>query len=447
VTVAGLLAAVVLASGVPPAAVVGGQPILLAEVEARCGQPCATLTDEIRSRKWRMLETLVGEALLAGQSLPAPEPVTDAEVVAYQAAHAADFHGPPERDRAAVRFLLERERRQAVEAEAIVRQRARRPPRMEVGADAPALADRGDRVLARVGERAIRNRDVEERLALPLYRLRGALARERRRHVEALIDEGLWSAAAASRGTDPEALRAQVRSHAAPVTDADVDRYFETEVRPRSPGAEKRPDRLRPYLEFRAAQAAEDAFLAEARRGTAIRIALSEPPPPRLALGPGAGGWRGGARWPRRLVFLTSYRGATSRAMWRVVRDVAAGSHTALAVRPLLPQWDPEATAVAAAIRCAVVPGRQWEVHDAAVSADVLPDREALLRIAARLGLDPQAFAACLDRPDTLAAVAAESAAAERLGLDEPPVVLVDGRPFGGMQEAESLRDALRRGE
>jgi 2-hydroxychromene-2-carboxylate isomerase len=69
---------------------------------------------------------------------------------------------------------------------------------------------------------------------------------------------------------------------------------------------------------------------------------------------------------------------------------------------------------------------------------------EELAALAKSLGLDPQRFAACTADPASAAAVAAESAEAERLGLDEPPAVLVDGRPFTGYQTANRLRAVAR---
>jgi protein-disulfide isomerase len=143
------------------------------------------------------------------------------------------------------------------------------------------------------------------------------------------------------------------------------------------------------------------------------------------------------------LVFLTSYRGETSRAMWRVVRQLAEEPGTALAVRPLLPQWDPEATAVAVAVHCAAENGRGFELHDAAASHPTLPDGAALAVIAAQAGLAPAPFESCLARPETAAAVGRDSAAAEALGLTDPPALLVDGLVFGGVQSIDRLRAAI----
>jgi len=427
------------------AALVGPQQITVTAVDGRCGDPCARLQDDVRSRKWEALEALIDEALLEGAPEPVVPPVSDADVEAYRIEHAQDFDGPPARDRAAIRFFLTRERRRRAERELVGRERERRPPKLLVAAGDRTLIDSApERVLAEVAARRIANRDVEERLALALYRLRGALYRERLRHIETLIDEAVWSAAAADAGTSAQELRAAVTAAAPAVTDEELERYFETEVRSRNPQAEKRLDRLRPYLEFQRVREAEAQFVTNGRARLAPRVLLEAPAPPRLALEAGPGGWRGAPGAPVRVVFLTSYRGSTSRAMWPVVKELASEPGTALTVRPLLPQWDPEATAVAAAVYCAAAQDRAWELHELAAALATLPDAATLQAMGARVGLEREPFEHCLAEPGTSEAVAALSAEAERLGLTEPPVTLIGGLVFGGMQRTERLRAAVR---
>lgn len=420
-----------------------GRVVALAEVDERCGEKCARLSREATRIERQTLDDLVAEALLAGapRPLPTPLPVTDDDVERYLAAHAAEFRGPAARDRAAVRFYLERERRRELERRLVAAQRERDPPEVRtsaLGNDAPP-----DAILAEVGGRRIRRGDVEERAALPLYRLRGELARERRRHAELLLDEALWQAEARERGTSAAALRDEVARDAAVVSDAEVERYFASELRATDPEAELRPERIRPYLEFRARDAAAEAFLAAARRRHEARLRIEMPEPPRLELGPGHGGFRGGTDGGVRVILLTSYRGAASRAAWRVARDAARRPGVALAVRPLLPQWDPEATAVAAAVRCAGEQGRFWEMQDAVAEADPLPEGAALLALAGGLGLDRDAVASCLDRPEVREGILAESAEAERLGIVEPPTLLVDGRVLGRAPSPERVGAAI----
>lgn len=379
---------------------------------------------------------------------PTALPVSAAEIDAYLAAHASELRGPPERDRAAVRFFLERERRYERERALVAAERTRTPPELPGSPTARSTAsdDPSKEPLARVGGRTIRRADVEERARLGLYRLRGELARERLRRLDELIAEHLWAAAARARGVPVEVLRDEVQRGVPPVTDADIHRYFVDEVQPRDPGATESAERIRPYLEFRARHAAEQALLAAARERTPVTILLREPEPPRLALDAGPGGWRGPPKPRSHALLLTSYRGTASRRAWTELRDLAAAEGIALGVRPLLPQWDPEATAVAAAARCAAEQGRFWELHDALASADPLPDPPTITRLATSLGLDEPALAACAASAATFDAIAADSAAAEGLGLDRPPVVLLDGLVLGA-PSSDRLRAALRAGE
>ena len=421
-----------------PVVTVGEVSIELAAIDTRCGEPCVRLAAEVQTRKAGTLDTLVGEALLANAPPVVPAPVSEVAVDTYLAEHAADFHGPAVRDRAAVRFFLEREARRDATKTVIATERARRPPEIRVAADDPTLADEApaDRVLADVGGRSIRNRDVEARLAWPLYRIRGELTLERRRVADALVEETLWAREGAARGRTTRLLRDDIRA-AVHVSDEDVRAAA---AAARRPSGEAPPlERVRPYVLFRAERAAEEKFLAGAAARAGVRIRLPMPRPPRLELGPGALGWRGPDDAAARVVFLTSHRGEITRRMWNVVRRVAAEPGTALAVRPLIPQWDPEATAVAVAVRCA-----GWAMMDAVADRVGPPTSEELAALAVSLGVGSDQFATCTADPAIAAAVAAESGEAERLGLDDPPAVLVNGRPFTGIQTANRLRAVAR---
>ena len=83
-----------------------------------------------------------------------------------------------------------------------------------------------------------------------------------------------------------------------------------------------------------------------------------------------------------RVVFLSSYRGKTARAMWPTARAIGSAPVAAFAVRPLLPQMVPEATLVAAAVRAR---HRSLPMHDAILAAPELPDRPRLDAIAATI--------------------------------------------------------------
>ena len=141
---------------------------------------------------------------------------------------------------------------------------------------------------------------------------------------------------------------------------------------------------------------------------------------------------------------MTRFRGAASRVLWESLRawGEQGDPGVALAVRPLLPQWDPDAVGVAVAVECAAQQGRWWPVLDSLSRADPLPDARAIYKIARAAGLDEKRFAFCVSQPETPDAIRQASREAERLGLAEPPIVLVNGVALGA-PSADRLAAAI----
>jgi protein-disulfide isomerase len=329
---------------------------------------------------------------------------------------------------------------------------------------AAGTAPRADDVAATIGERKVRIAELdarcgarcaalskevaarereEPRTEIALYRVRAELERERRSQLDALVDEILWQNEADARGISVRALRDQIHANAPPMSDAEIARFYSEQAKPGSRSAEKQAERARPYMRQRAERAAEASFLDDARARHAVTILLVAPDPPRVALGAGRAGVHGPTDAAVKIVFLTSYRGTANRDAWASARALADEPGTSVAIRPLLPQPDPAAFAAAATVLCAAEQGRSWEAQHAIASADPLPDRSGLSSLAQSLGLDPTRLASCIDGAAVRNAISTESAAAERLGLGEPPTLLIDGLVFAGTEPLDRLRAAV----
>jgi protein-disulfide isomerase len=96
---------------------------------------------------------------------------------------------------------------------------------------------------------------------------------------------------------------------------------------------------------------------------------------------------------------------------------------------------------VSEAARCANEQGKFWQFHDAAysgaVGTDVSPS--AMETLAAKAQLDLAAFKQCLDSGRHQAAIQADLAEAERLGLSGTPAFFVNGRLITGAQPLENF--------
>ena len=108
----------------------------------------------------------------------------------------------------------------------------------------------------------------------------------------------------------------------------------------------------------------------------------------------------------------------------------------------------PESERAAEASECAAEQGAFWPYHDRLYERQVGENRGAfsqdnLERFAVELGLDGQAFNACLISGKYAATVRADTAAGESLGVKGTPAFLVNGRPLVGALPFEAFRQAI----
>ena len=113
--------------------------------------------------------------------------------------------------------------------------------------------------------------------------------------------------------------------------------------------------------------------------------------------------------------------------------------------------------AAAKAAHCAGQAGRFWSFHDYIFvrqpewSGDDLAPPELWVRFAEYLGIETEAFAACLASPETHAAVEEDLRQALGAGATGTPTVVIDGESVAGISSYENLRqeilDAIERAE
>jgi protein-disulfide isomerase len=104
----------------------------------------------------------------------------------------------------------------------------------------------------------------------------------------------------------------------------------------------------------------------------------------------------------------------------------------------------PESLDAAVAVRCAAREGRYWAMHDAVYAGQVGENQGAFARprlaqIAATVGLDATAFAACMDEREPLLEVLEDTSAGVRAGITSTPTVDVNGNRFLGVPDMTAL--------
>lgn len=104
----------------------------------------------------------------------------------------------------------------------------------------------------------------------------------------------------------------------------------------------------------------------------------------------------------------------------------------------------------AAAARCAADQGQFWPMHERLFETHQVEwggvprrDRDVFIEFAGDLGLDREAFTACLDNPATIQAIRDEQAAAAQLGINSTPNFLVNGQLLRGALPLRVFEDLI----
>jgi protein-disulfide isomerase len=301
-----------------------------------------------------------------------------------------------------------------------------------------------DQIVALIGSEAIRAAALEEAAALRLYRLRGELYLQRRRHLNTLIERHLLQLEAKSRGMLLEELKATL-SRSPPVTDAEVAAFASRERAAGRPV--ENPQRVRPYLEFQKSHQRLWSVLQARRAQTDIDIYLRAPERPRLAIETEGGVPLGPANG-QVLVVYTNYHCALCRATHLEIDRLLARTP---APRIILRDFvhDSVAMEAAALVRCASRNARAAAVRRVLLRDDPPPvgqpwfTAEKLQSVARLAGMSPSVLRGCASSHEIRARIEQDTQSAHRLGFDDPPAFIAAGIPLSGMQSAELLRDAL----
>jgi len=104
----------------------------------------------------------------------------------------------------------------------------------------------------------------------------------------------------------------------------------------------------------------------------------------------------------------------------------------------------PGAFPAAEAARCAGAQGVFWEYNDLLYIAAPDFSRDDFVRYAGRLGIDREAFAACLDAKRYRKEIEADIAEGRAWGVRGTPTFVINGAPLVGAQPIEAFRDAVR---
>ena len=303
----------------------------------------------------------------------------------------------------------------------------------------PEAQDQSD-VVARIGDTAVtfdqletawNDRDPGGRLQsmMDLYETR-------RRVLDLVVGERLIEREAEARGLDRDALLAEeLPARTREVSDAEIERIYE-QNRDRLGGRtldEMRPE-IRRLLEQQLPDQALRAYMRDLREAADDVVVTLEPP--RQDVEPQAGDRsKGPMDAPVTIVEFSDFECPYCQQATATLNELLARypDQIRFIYKDFPLPNHPNAFKAAEAGHCANDQGKFWEYHDQLFASQAL-DPESLKAHADELGLDTEAFGACLDDARHAESVNAEMSAGRSYGASSTPTLFINGRPvFGAM--------------
>jgi len=310
-------------------------------------------------------------------------------------------------------------------------------------------ADSPDRKqpLAEVNGEVITAAELERAIGPSLAKLQEQIYALKKEKLEGLIQERLLKEEAEKRGVSVEAmLQAEVEGKVEPISDEEVRVFYEAN-KARIKGDEagfREP--IRAYLREQKVEARRHAFLAELRSQANVVIHLEPPEVYRAEVPVYEAPFRGAETAPVTIVKFEDFHCPYCRRVQGTLSEllVRYGDKVKVVHRDFpLDTVHPQARAAHEAARCAGEQGKFWAYHDTLFANGPTSSPDDLRTFARETGLDAGKFEECLESGRTRAAIEADVAEGNRLGLTGTPSFFINGRLLSGAQPMEKFVEVI----
>jgi protein-disulfide isomerase len=317
------------------------------------------------------------------------------------------------------------------------------------GTAQPGGADDPAQVLAVVDGKPITAAQVRAAAAAQLEQMEREYRKNERQVIEnqlqQLVEQRLLAAEAGARGVSEQEVLAELAITA--VSDADVDAFYEQNRAQIPRPKEQVAAQIRQYLEQqRQADAREGLFRTlQGKYGVDIKLE-----PDRVAVA-AVGPAKGPENAPVTIVEFSDFQCPFCARLVPTLDQVMAkyGDQVRLVFRQYPLSFHQHAQKAAEASLCAHEQGRFWELHDAMFRDQQRLAVDNLKATAAEVGIEPEAFAACLDSGRYADEVQVDFREGTAAGVSGTPALFVNGRFISGAVPLEQITpvidDELRR--
>ncbi|MFT3707230.1 MAG: thioredoxin domain-containing protein [Archangium sp.] len=301
-------------------------------------------------------------------------------------------------------------------------------------------------IIAKFGDRVIRQAEVDEKVIDELSKLQEQIYDLRSEAAERIAIEALVAQKAKAEGvSEDDWLGKNVETGLAEPTEEDMRGLFE-KARGRLPdgvGYDDVKPQLRQALTREARSKKAREVFSKLKKDAGYQLVLEAPPKQRKTVdtsGPTRGGKGAKVVIVEFADFQCPYCARAHETVLTVLK--AYGDKVRIVFRHYPLQNHPKAPKAAEATACADEQGKFWELHDSLFESQEL-DEDALAMQAKRVGVDEKKFSECLNSGRMGALVKKDLAAGQAAGVSGTPAFFINGLQLSGAQPEEAFRKLI----
>lgn len=301
-------------------------------------------------------------------------------------------------------------------------------------------------VVARFGQRVIRQAEVDAKVSDELSKLQEQIYELRTEAAERIAIEALVSERAKGLGiTEDEWLAKNIEAGLPEPTDGEMKALFER-ARARLPAGATFDDvkgQLRSVIQRDARSKQARVVFGKLKREGGYTVVLEAPPKQRKpvdAQGPSRGGKDAKVVIVEFADFECPYCARAHETVQAVMRNY--GDKVRLVFRHYPLSFHPKAPKAAEATACADEQGKFWAMHDSLFETQEL-DESSLKAQARQVGLDEARFDDCLRSGRTGAVVKRDLAAGQQAGVSGTPAFFINGIQLSGARPEDEFQQII----
>jgi protein-disulfide isomerase len=297
--------------------------------------------------------------------------------------------------------------------------------------------------IADVDGTAVTRAEVERASGKSISGLREQLYRLERQKLDEYVGAMLLTREAKNRGVSVSTLLEQeVNGKIAPITEAEIQDFYNRNKDRLRVEPEKVHDQIRDYLREQRLESRKNEFFKSLRSKAKVASYLKAPPVFRADVAVNGAPFKGTERAPVTIVKFEDFQCPYCKTVQLTYQELLKryNGKVRLVHKDLpLDAIHPQARQAAEAARCAGDQGKFWEYHDILYTNSPKAGIDELKSYAKEVGLNSASFDQCFTSGKYKGLVQKDLAEGAQLGLTGTPTFFINGREMSGAQPVEAF--------